>query len=127
MVLDRFPHTLQGAIDSGATGHFMPATYRDSAHTPVQQGIKVGYANGSYMRAVATDSLAIPQLPPQARTCHKFNDISIPLISLPKFCEAGRTVAFQQNQVTINDKQGTTLITGHRDPYRNSCRSSQDC
>ena len=97
MVMNRFPHTLQGAIDSGATDHFMPATYHGTNHTPVQEGIKVGCANGSFMQAIATDVLALPQLPPQARTCHKFNDIRIPPISVPKLCEAGCTVDFQQN------------------------------
>ena len=119
MVMDQFPHTLQGAIDSGATDHFMPATYRGTNHTPVQQGIRVGCANGSYMQAVATDALALPQLPRQARACHKFNDIRIPLISVPKLCEAGCTVDFQHDTVTITNKQGAPLVTGRRDPYRN--------
>ena len=117
--MDRFPHTVQGAIDFGATDHFMPATYCGTNHTPVRQGIRVGCANGSFMQAVATDALALPQLPPQARACHKFNDIRIPLISVPKLCEAGCTVDFQQDTVTINNKQGTTLVTGRRDPYQN--------
>jgi len=99
MVMDRFPHTVQGAIDSSATDHFMPATYSGTNHTPVRQGIRVSCANGSYMEAVATDALALPQLPQQARACHKFNDIRIPLISVPKLCEAGCTVDFQQNTV----------------------------
>lgn len=97
----------------------MPTTYHGTNHTPVRRGIRVGCANGSYMRAVATDTLGLPQLPRQARSCHKFNDISIPLISVPKLCEAGCTVDFQQDTVTINDKQGTTLVTGRRYPYRN--------
>mmetsp|Transcript_5795 Transcript_5795/g.12600 ORF Transcript_5795/g.12600 Transcript_5795/m.12600 type:complete len:247 (-) Transcript_5795:639-1379(-) len=113
------PHTIQGAIDSGATDHFMPVTYRGTAHTPVQRGIRVGCANGSYMRAVATDTLALPQLPKQARSYHKFNNISIPLIFVPKICEAGCTLDFQQDKVTINNKQRTTLVTGRRDPFWN--------
>ena len=97
----------------------MPATYRGTNHTPVQRGIRVGCANGFYMRAVATDILALPQLPKQARSCHKFTDISIPLISVPKLCEAGCAVDFQQDKVTINNKQGTTLVTGCRDSLWN--------
>ena len=71
------------------------------------------------MQATATDILNLPQLPPKARGCYKFNHISLPLISVLKLCGAGCNVDFHQNVVTIIDKQGTTLITGKRDPIHN--------
>ena len=71
------------------------------------------------MRVTATNTLDLPQLSVDAQGCHKFKDISFPLISVPKLCWAGCKVDFNQNTVTITDNWGTELITGERDPTRN--------
>ena len=79
----------------------------------------MGCANGSEMQATATDELSIPQLPLAARGCHKFKEISLPLISLPKLCQAGCRVNFSTNKVDVTTNCGKHLLTGVMDPTRN--------
>ena len=110
--VDRYPKHIVGAIDSAAIDHFMPATYIGDNHHPTKHGIRVGCANGSEMQATATDILSLPQLPIAARGCHKFNEISLPLISVPKLCQAGCQVNFGTNKVDITTSNETHLMTG---------------
>ena len=97
----------------------MPALYIGTNPQPTAQGVIVGCTNRSYMCATATDTLDLPQLPAEARECHKLRNISLPLISVPKLCRAGCKDNFHQNTVTIIDHRGTELITGVRDPTHN--------
>eukprot|EP00532_Pseudo-nitzschia_australis_P007412 CAMPEP_0168164686 /NCGR_PEP_ID=MMETSP0139_2-20121125/1074_1 /TAXON_ID=44445 /ORGANISM="Pseudo-nitzschia australis, Strain 10249 10 AB" /LENGTH=122 /DNA_ID=CAMNT_0008081729 /DNA_START=152 /DNA_END=517 /DNA_ORIENTATION=- len=110
-----------GAIDSAATDHFMPATYTGCCNPqPFTDSITVGCANGTHMQATATDVLAIPQLPTAARSCHKFKDMHIPLISVPKLCQAGCKVNFSKDKVDVTSSSGEHLhLTGLRDITRN--------
>ena len=68
------------------------------------------------MHATTTDTLDLPQLSVEARGCHKYKDINLPLISVPKLCQAGCKVNFHQGTVTIKDTSGTELHTDERDP-----------
>ena len=105
-----------GALDSAATAHFVPITYLGTDHQDTTTGIRVGCdsangsvmravttdkrslealpdrvgcdsANGSVMRAVATDKRSLEALPDRARDCHKFTDITLPLVSVPQLCD----------------------------------------
>ena len=40
-----------GALDSGATDHFVPSTYHGTNHQDTTKGVTVGCANGSTMQA----------------------------------------------------------------------------
>jgi len=71
------------------------------------------------MQATATGVVAIPQLPKTARGCHKFKDIHLPLISVPKLCQAGCNVNFSKSKVDVTSHSGEYLITGVMDPTRN--------
>ena len=106
-----------GALDSGATGHFVPMHYKGLREKLTPVGITVGCANNTAMRSCATDVLDIPQLPERARHCYKFNDISVPLISVYRICKGtGLKVSFVEDSVTIeNIRDGRILLIGHRD------------
>jgi len=71
------------------------------------------------MQATATGVVAIPQLPKTARGCHKFKDIHLPLISVPKLCQAGCKVNFSKAKVDVTSHSGEHLLTGVMDPIRN--------
>ena len=72
---------VHGALDFAATAHFLPLTYRGTDHQNMTAGIRVGCANGIVMHAVATDKLSLEALPDRACDCHKFTDITLPLVS----------------------------------------------
>ena len=65
----------EGIIDSGATSHFLPMSYKGTNEKITTSGIKVGCANGSIMESKATDMLDLPSLPEEARSCHKLHEI----------------------------------------------------
>ena len=117
VLVDRYPVT-RGAIDSGATDHFLPTTYRGDNHQATSNGMKVKCANNSIMTSTSTDVLSLAKLPPLARTCHKFDDVSTPLLSVGKLCDNNLHVLFSQNKVTVTDKApiltGTTVMEGRR-------------
>ena len=110
-----------GALDSAATGHFLPENYEGTNHQSTPNGIRVGCANGSVMRAVATDHLDLRALPIAARKAHKFrtDEIAIPLISVPQLCESNMTVLFSKNTVTVKDSTGKQVLEGKRDTNKN--------
>ncbi|OEU20461.1 hypothetical protein FRACYDRAFT_181335 [Fragilariopsis cylindrus CCMP1102] len=109
VLIDRYPVT-RGAIDSGATDHFLPTTYHRDNHQATSNGMKVKCANNSIMTSTSTDVLSLAKLPPLARTCHKFDDVSTPLLSVEKLCDNDLHVLFSQNKVTVTDK--APILTG---------------
>ena len=113
--------TTMGALDSAATSHFLPEQYVGTDHKNTPNGILVGCANGSVMRAVATDQLNIRALPIAAKRAHKFknDEISLPLISVPQLCDSNMTVHFTKSKVTVVNDTGKTVLEGNRDPVQN--------
>ena len=85
---DRKPPA-HGALDSGATSHFLPTSYKGTHHqtTTPADGILVQCANNTTMTSVATDRLNLQSLPTAARECHKFNHMPTPLLSVKTFCD----------------------------------------
>jgi len=79
-----------GALDSAATGHFLPEDYKGINHQRTRYGITVGCATGSVMRAVTMDLFDIRALPVAARQAHKFrtDEITLPLISVPQLFDS---------------------------------------
>lgn len=117
-LIHQYPHPILGVVNLAATDHSLPDSHVGTNHQPITNGIVVGCANGSrMMQATATDTLAIPELPIKAWYCHKFKDIlHLPLISVPKLCQAGCQVEFQTDKVNISDVNGQHLLTGTHDP-----------
>eukprot|EP00536_Pseudo-nitzschia_multiseries_P017617 jgi/Psemu1/51768/gm1.51768_g len=108
-----------GALDLAATNHFVPSTYQGGAHQDTPGALMVGCANGSKMRSTATDLLDLPRLPLKARGCHKFNEVELPLVSVPKLCSTGCHVEFSKDNVTVIGPTQQVILTGQRDPLRN--------
>ena len=106
----------KAALDSGATDHFLPTSYQGPAHRPVDNGIVVNCANDTTMISHATDTLAIDTLPARAQGCHKFHEITIPLLSVKKFCAADLSVLFKGDQVTVYDAHNKVALLGELDP-----------
>ena len=107
-------------MDSAASDHYVPKMYHGDKEDNRDCGVAVGTANGGTMYSVASDVLKIAQLPVQARTCHKFAEVRLPLISVGKICQHGHTVVFTRDAVeVIRDTDGRVVLKGTRDPVRN--------
>ena len=121
MVHNRFNeiYPKEGIIDSGATSHFLPMTYKGTNEKITATGIKVGCANGSIMESKATDMLDLPSLPEEARSCHKFHEIQEPLISVKRLVQSGCSVHFVGEEVLIKDTStGEVRLQGQYCPQR---------
>ena len=109
-----------GVLDTGATDHFMPMSYKGLDERATTEGIKVGCANGTIMEARATDILNIPTLPETSRVCHKFNEIDLPLVSGKKLADAGCTVIQNTHGAwVLNNKTGEIVLKGDMDTTKN--------
>ena len=77
-------HPRQAILDSGASDHFLPMSYKGNHETPTRNGITVTCANGGQLKATATDIINLQGLPVAATTCHKFPNSQLvdPLLSL---------------------------------------------
>ena len=96
----------------------MPHTYVGSAHRNVRphEGIGVITADDTIIQSSATDALALHKLPAATRSCHKFKEITMPLISVNRLCQGDLEVLFKGQQVTVTDAYGTTVMAGELDP-----------
>ena len=70
------------------------------------------------MQSKATDCLDLGNLPRKARTCHKFEEVHLPLVSVPKLCAHGCTVHFGPLAVHVT-KNGQVILLGTKYPARN--------
>ena len=65
-------HPRQAILDSGASDHFLPMTYKGNNEVCTDRGITVTCANGRQLVSTATDIINFNGLPTAAKTCHKF-------------------------------------------------------
>ena len=70
------------------------------------------------MQAKATYCLNLGDLPQEARTCHKFDEVHLPLVSVPKLCAHGCTAHFSPTTMHVN-KNGQVILSRTKDPARN--------
>ena len=103
-------------IDSGATDHFMPTHFQGTNHRSVLDGVQVRCANNTLMLSRAVDRLPLPNLPATTLACHKFDEISTPLISVGKICDGGCYMLFDEKRVIIFSKTLKALAIGYRNP-----------
>jgi len=68
------------------------------------------------MVSTATDKLDIPGLPLESKGCHKFPDMSLPLISVRKLCASDLSVHFNKKQVQVCGTDGNPILAGELDP-----------
>jgi hypothetical protein len=66
------------------------------------------------MISTAKDELALTKLPPAARKCYKFpkESIATPLMSVRKLDKANLRATFENDQVTVINKNGAVLLHG---------------
>ena len=117
LIMDQ--HSSRHAVmDSGASSHFFPTTYKGGDEQIDPVGVQVRTANNGVICSKLTDTIPFPILPPEARRCHKFDNISHPLLSVGKLCDAGYHVHFDSHHVYIlsPNPTGDIILQGHRDP-----------
>ena len=67
------------------------------------------------MTSTRVRHLRIPSLPPEACSQHLFPDMKTSgLLSIGQLCDAGCTATFTQTTLTVKNKHGEVIITGHR-------------
>ena len=107
-----------GSLGSDTTGHFVPTLYHGTNHQETTDGVTVGCANGSTMQATETDCLNLRDLPREARPCHKFDEVHLPFVSVPKLCAHGCIVHFGPTTAHVT-KNGQVILSGTKDPACN--------
>ena len=70
------------------------------------------------MQSKATDCLDLSNLPREAHTYHKLEEVHLPLVSVPKLCAHGCTVNFAPAAVHVT-KNGQVILAGTKDPACN--------
>ena len=76
----------------------------------------VGCANNAAIKSKARDAIRNTKLPPKAKVCHKFDEITTPLYSVSQLCQNNMTVTFDDKDVLVNNKDnGKEVMRGHLD------------
>ena len=70
------------------------------------------------MRSVAIDQFPLKGVPADARRCYKFKEVSLPLVSVGKFCIHGMKLHFGEHNVKVHNKDNKILLVGYCDPLR---------
>ena len=109
-------------LDTGATGHFSPQSYKGKNEQATTGGILVKSATNQYIKAIATDELNIPTLSTPATVCHKFKDTELadPLISIPQLTKHGCNAQFTPHGAIITNTQGNTVLRGQFNHHKNA-------
>ena len=114
-------HPKQAILDSGASDHFLPMSYKGNHETLTTNGITVTCANGGQLKATTTDIINLQGLPIAAKKCHKFpnNQLVGPLLSLGKLTAHGCRVIFKADTVEVTNREGLLILVGHKPLGRN--------
>ena len=114
-------HPRQAILDSGASDHFMPMSYKGNQEKLTNCGITVTCANGGQLVSTATDIINFHGIPTAAKKCHKFPNHQLvdPLLSLGKLTEHGCNVNFKKNTVEVTNSDGITTLVGQKPIGRN--------
>ena len=109
-------HPRQAILDSGASDHFMPMSYRSNHKKLTNREITVTCANGGQLISTATDIINFHEFPMDATKCHKFPNYQLvdPLFSLGKLTEHGCNVTFKRDTVEVTDSDGITILVGQK-------------
>ena len=107
-----------GNLDSGATAHFMPESYKGEKEQKTPVGITVETATpGTTIQSTATDIINWPTIKPAAKQCHKFPDdkLTEPLVSVPQLALHGYSTLMTPTKAIVFDEQLKPVITGNFD------------
>ena len=111
--------TILAAVDSAASGHYLPADFDGGNHKTDTASSIVHTANGGTMKSVATDSFVLSgDVDGEKHECTKFIEVTLPLVSVGKLCVQGFTIIFDANFVRIF-RNGSLVARGYRDTARN--------
>jgi hypothetical protein len=107
--------------DSGTSGHYMAfsdaSALLDVRPCTAGQAVTVSLPDGSTVTSTHTATLDLPSLPQgPARTVHLFPSFTGSLLSMSVFCDAGLSVQFDSDQVTVRAPHGPPVLQGTRCP-----------
>lgn len=108
----------EGNGDTGSSNHFIPVSCEHLLLDvkPTMHPIRVECPDGTILVSSKTAILNMPHLPISARTCHIFDTITSPLLSIGKFCDHGMRATFDESSVTITcNVTNKTVLSGKRD------------
>ena len=107
--------------DSGTSGHYM--AFSDASALlnvrpcTADQAVTVSLPDGSTVTSTHTATLDLPSLPQgSARNVHLFPSFTGSLLSISVFCDAGLSVQFDSDQVTVRAPHGPPILHGTRCP-----------
>ena len=103
------------AIDSGVSVNYYPSHYKDKNHNPLAPKITVGCANDAAIKLQVHDTIRFKNLPTKAKICHKFDEITTPLLLVSQLCKNKMTVTFNNKGVLVNNSECESVICGHLD------------
>ena len=89
--------------------------YERKNHNLLAPVVTVGCANDAAIKSTARDTVRFKKLPPKAKICHKFGNITTPLLYISQLCQENMTVTFDKKGVLVNNSEGQTVIRGHLD------------
>lgn len=91
-----------GMLDSGTTGHFIAVNANVTNIRPTNNPLNIIILDGNSMKSTHECIINWPSLPAAARTAHIIPQLKQQsLLSVVKLCDAGCTVAFENDQCTI--------------------------
>ena len=102
-------------VDSGTTSTFISPddTHLLSSISPLSKHLKIMTATGNISESSNTGYIAIPQLPTSATIAHIVPGFSTSLMSVAAIVDAGMTVTFSTDRVTIL-KETEIILEGAR-------------
>ena len=101
------------AIDSGAASNSYLSDYKGGNHIPLALKVIVGCANYAAIKSKAQDTIRFKNLPTEAKICHKFDEITTPLLSVSQLCKNKMTVTYNKKGVLENNSECETVICIH--------------
>ncbi len=77
--------------------------------------VTVGIANGKLLHLSTTATIDLPNLPPGTNAGIIMPTFANNLLSMGVFCDAGCTVVFTKEEVTVTNSAGNKIMQGWRE------------
>ena len=109
-------------IDSAATISLLTSHTTASKASAQEPSKTVIIPDGKNLATTDTVLLNLPELPDAARRAYRLPSIMNNLLSVAELCDAGCTVLFENDKVSVKSKENKIILTGWRDSRNNLWR-----
>ena len=109
-------------IDSAATISLLTSQAKASKASVQEPSKTVIIPDGKNLATTDTVLLNLPELPDAARRAFRLPSIMNNLLSVAELCDAGCTVLFENDKVSVKSKENKIILTGWRDSRNNLWR-----